>query len=120
MNSRLNFSQRRHLIHPIGPQTHVFGHFRLFRYCMNFGAKRVSFAMNAPDPPIGPQTHVLGHLRPFRYYTNFSAERVELVLLMHKFVIRSRVGIFRNERTRSTTFNPKHMFWHISERSVTP
>ena len=33
---------------------------------------------------------------------------------MQKFVPRSRVGIFRNERTRSTPFNPKLMFWCIS------
>ena len=32
---------------------------------------------------------------------------------MQKFVPRSRVGIFRNERTRSIPFNPKLMFWCI-------
>ena len=31
-----------------------------------------------------------------------------------KFVPRSRVGIFRNECTRSTLFNPKLTFWCIS------
>ena len=33
---------------------------------------------------------------------------------MQKFVPRSRVGIFRNERTRSTTLDPKLMFWYVS------
>ena len=31
-----------------------------------------------------------------------------------KFVPRSRVGIFRNERTRSTPLYPKLMFWCVS------
>jgi hypothetical protein len=34
-----NFSQRTHLIYPIGPQTVVLGRFGLFYYCTNFGAK---------------------------------------------------------------------------------
>ena len=33
---------------------------------------------------------------------------------MQKFVPRSRVGIFRNERTRSTLLDPKLMFWCVS------
>jgi hypothetical protein len=37
--SRRNFSQQTHLIHPIGPQTHVFKRFGPFRYPTNFGAK---------------------------------------------------------------------------------
>ena len=32
---------------------------------------------------------------------------------MQKFVPRSRVGIFRNERTRSTPLDPKMMFWCV-------
>ena len=39
------------------------------------------------------------------------AERAELV---QKFLPRSRVGIFHNERTRSTPLDPKLMFWCIS------
>src|SRR6185312_5594634 len=38
------------------------------------------------------------------------AKRAELV---QKFVPRSRVGIFRNERTRSILVDPKLMFWCI-------
>src|SRR6185369_5046954 len=44
-----------------------------------------------------------------RYET--SAKRAELV---QKFVPRSRVGIFRNERTRSSTLDRKLMFWCVS------
>ena len=39
------------------------------------------------------------------------AQQAELV---PKFVPRSRVGIFRNERTRSTPLDPKLTFWCIS------
>src|SRR6185369_9499099 len=39
------------------------------------------------------------------------AKRAELV---QKFVPQSRVGIFCNERTRSTRLDPKLMFWCIS------
>ena len=42
----------------------------------------------------------------FRYYMKLGAERVELVQLMDKFVPLSRIGIFRNERTRSTQLDP--------------
>jgi hypothetical protein len=34
--------------------------------------------------------------------------------LVQKFVPRSRVGIFHNERTRSTPLDPKLMFWCVS------
>ena len=39
------------------------------------------------------------------------AKRSELV---QKFVPRSRVGVFRNDRTRSTPLEPKLTFWCIS------
>jgi hypothetical protein len=55
----------------------------------------------------------LGRFGPFRYYTNFKAKQDELVRLMHKIVQRSRVGIFRNERTQSTPFERKLMFWGV-------
>src|SRR6185312_8313888 len=51
------------------------------------------------------------HSGPFGCLTKLVAKRAELVQM---FVPRSRVGIFRNERTRSTPFNPKVMFWCIS------
>ena len=42
------------------------------------------------------------------------AKRAELVQLMQKFVPRSRVGIFHNERTQSTPLDPKLMFVCVS------
>ena len=51
------------------------------------------------------------HSGPFGCHTKLGAKRAELV---QKFVPRSRVGIFPNERTRSTRFKRKLMFWCIS------
>ena len=48
---------------------------------------------------------------PFGCLTKLGAKRAELV---QKFVPRSCVGIFRNERTRSTPLDPKLMFWCVS------
>ena len=50
------------------------------------------------------------HLVPFGCLTDLGAKRAEQV---QKFVARSRVGIFRNERTRSTPLDPKLMFWYV-------
>ena len=81
--SRRNFSQRMHLIHPIGTQTDILVLFVLFA-CIRY--RLVAF-------------------------TNSGAKRAELV---QNFVARSRVGLFRNERTRSTPLNPKLTFWCVS------
>jgi hypothetical protein len=54
-----------------------------------------------PIYPIGPRTHVLGRFGLFCYCMNFGAKRAELVQLTHKFVQRSRVGIFHNEPFRT-------------------
>ena len=43
--------------------------------------------------------------------TKLSVKQAELV---QKFVPRSRVGIFRNEHTRSTPLDPKLMFRSVS------
>jgi hypothetical protein len=75
--------------------------------------------MNTLDPPHWTKTYVLGHFGPFRYSTNFSAKQAEPVPLMHKFVEQSRVENFRNERTRSTPFDPKLMFWGVLDHFVT-
>ena len=53
------------------------------------------------------------HLEPLGCLTKLGAKRVELV---QKIVLRSRVRIFRNERTRSTPLYPKLMFWCVSYR----
>ena len=51
------------------------------------------------------------HLELFGCLTKLGAKRAELV---QKFMPRSRVGIFRNERTGSTPLDPKLMFWCVS------
>ena len=57
---------------------------------------------------------ILVHLVSFRNYKKLGAKRGELVQLMQKFVPRSDVGIFCNERTKSTPLETKLMFWCIS------
>ena len=47
---------------------------------------------------------------PFGCLTKLGVKRAELV---QKFVPRSRVGFFRNERTRSTVLDPKLTFWCV-------
>ena len=78
--------------------------------------------MNAPDPPrwtlnlcFGVSHSIWVHLAMFRYYTKLGAKRVELVQLMQKFVPRTRVVIFRNQRTSSTPLDPKLMFRSVSK-----
>ena len=51
------------------------------------------------------------HLGLFEWLTKLGTKRVELV---QKFVPGSRVGIFRNERTRSTPLVLKLTFWCVS------
>jgi hypothetical protein len=68
---------------------------------------------------MGPKTHVLRRFGPFRYSTKVDAKLGELVPLTHKFAKQSRVGIFGNERTRSTTLDPELMFWSVSDSFVT-
>jgi hypothetical protein len=58
--------------------------------------------------------------RTFRHRTKVDAKLTELVALTNKFAKQSRVGIFRNERTRSIPLDPKLMFWGVSDRFVTP
>jgi hypothetical protein len=44
MKSRLNFSQRTHPIHSIGPKTHVLGRVGPFLYCTKVDAKLAELA----------------------------------------------------------------------------
>ena len=74
--------------------------------------------MKAPDPPhwtlnsyFGAFHTVWVHLRPFGCHTKLGAKHFKLV---QKFVPRRRVGVFRDERTRSTPLDSKHMFWCVS------
>ena len=50
-------------------------------------------------------------LGQFGWLTNVGGKRAELV---QKFVPRSRIGIFRNERIRSTPLHRKLKFWCVS------
>jgi hypothetical protein len=47
------------------------------------------------------------------------AKLVELAPLTHKFAKLNCIGIFHNERTRSTPFDPKLMIWDVLNRFVT-
>jgi hypothetical protein len=76
------------------------------------------FATNAPDPFHWTQNSCFGRFGPFRYSTKIDAKLAELVPLSHKFAKKSRVGILRNECTRSTPFDPKLMFWGVSNHFV--
>ena len=51
------------------------------------------------------------HSGLFSCFTKLVAKRAELV---QKFVPRSRIGIFRNKRARSTLLDPKLTFWCVS------
>ena len=54
---------------------------------------------------------IWAQLSPFGCLTELGAKLAELV---QKFVPRSRIGIFCNERTRSTPLDPKLTFWCVS------
>jgi len=77
---------------------------------------RRNFLQRMHPTPLDPKLTfwcVLYYLvasRPFGYLTKLSAKRAELV---QKFVPRSRVGIIRNERTRSTPLDHKLTFWCV-------
>ena len=75
------------------------------------------FATNASDPPYRTLNcrfaafhTILVDLGPFGCLTKLDVKRVELV---QKFVPRSRVGIFRNERILSTPLDPKLTSWCV-------
>ena len=53
----------------------------------------------------------LGEFGPFGCLTKLGAKRAKLV---QKFVPRSSIGIFRNERTRSTPLDNELTFWCVS------
>jgi len=85
-------------------------------------SSRIFFATNAFNPPhwnlnscFGAFRTVLVHLRPFGCLVKLGAKRSEL---LQKFVPRSRVGVYHDERTRSTPLDPKLMFWSVSYHLV--
>ena len=64
-----------------------------------------------PKLTFGAFRTIWVHSGPLGCLTKLGAKRAELV---QKFAPRSRVGIFRNERTRTTPLNPKLNFWCMS------
>ena len=76
-----------------------------------FRNKRTRSTTLDPKLRFGAVCTVWVQFGPFGSLTKHGAKRAELV---QKFVPRSRVGIFRNERTRSTPLDPKLMFWYVS------
>jgi hypothetical protein len=80
--------------------------------------RRNFFPTNAPNKPhwtlnwcFGAFRTISVHLGPFGCLTKLDAKRAELV---QKFMPRSRVGIFRSNRTQSTLLNPKLIYWCVS------
>ena len=76
------------------------------------------FVTKAPDPLrwtlnscFAAFRMVWVHLRLFGCLTKLGAKHFELV---QKFVPRRRVRVFRDERTRSSPLDPKHMLWCVS------
>ena len=76
------------------------------------------FATKASDPPhwtlnscFGVLRTIWVHLGPLCCLTKLGAKQAELV---QKFVPRRRVRVFRDERTRSSPLDPKHMLWCVS------
>ena len=76
------------------------------------------FATKAPNPPhctlkwcFGTFRIICVHSGLFGCLTKLGAKWAGLV---QKFVLRSRIGIFRKEQTRSTPLDPKLTFWCVS------
>jgi hypothetical protein len=132
----LEFSQRTHPIHPIGPQTLVLGCFGPFHYCMKVGAKQAELVQlmhpfvqqsrigifhneHTRSNLLDPKNMFLERFGLFCYCKNFDAKQAEHLQLMHKFLPRSHVRIFHNERTRSNPLDPKLMFCSASQHFVT-
>ena len=85
---------------------------------MNFCTSSEFFATNTPYPPHWTQNSrfrafctICVHSGPFGCLTKHGAKLFELV---QKFVPRSRVRLFCNERTRSIPLDPKLIFWCVS------
>ena len=78
------------------------------------------FATNAPDPAHWTQNScfvafrsVWVHLGPFHCFRILGSKLAELLQLMQKFVPQSRIRIFCNKSTRSTSSDPKLMLVHF-------
>src|SRR6185295_16091582 len=65
-------------------------------------------------PCFGAFHCVWVHLGPFRYCMKLGAKWVEVVQLIQKFMPRSRVRCFHNERTQSTPLVLKLIYCRVS------
>ena len=92
------------LMHKFVPQSHV-GIFH------NERTQSTNWTLNSC---FGALHSVCVHLGLFPNCMKLDAKQGELVQLMQKFVPRSHDGIFHNERTQSTPFYPKLMFWCVA------
>jgi hypothetical protein len=117
MKLNWNFWQRTHLIHSIGPKTHVLARFSPFRLhesrckigrtgAMNAQVRQTKMRRNFSQRAhlihsIVPKTHVLGRFGPFRYCPKVDAKLAELAPLTQKFVNKVPLELF-------TTNTPIH------------
>ena len=76
----------------------------------NFRNERTRSTPFDPKLAFWSVSYYFGAFGTFGCRTKLSAKRAELV---QKFVPRSRVGIFRNERTRSSPLDPKLTCWCV-------
>ena len=95
-----------------------------FGYLTKLGARLAELVQNVlhertQSTPLDPKlmfwcvSYYLGAFGTFGCVTKLGAKRAELV---QNFVPRSRIGIFRNECTRSTPLDPQLMFCCVSYR----
>ena len=97
-------AERAELVQKFVPHSHI----RIFR---NERTRSTPFG---PKQMFSAFRTIWVHPGPFGYLTKLDGKRAKLE---QKFVPRSRVGIFRNEHTRSTPLDPKLTFWCVSYRS---
>jgi hypothetical protein len=120
----------------LDPKLYFWQRFGPFHYCTKVDAKLAELVPLTPkfakqcrvrifrnertqSKTLDPKLMFWGRFVPFRYCTKADAKLAEVAPLTHKFVKRSCVGSFRNERTRSTPLDPKLMFWGVSDHFVT-
>ena len=77
----------------------------------NFSQRTHPIHPSDPKLTFGAFRTIWVHSGPFGCLTKLGAKQAELV---QKFVPRSRFGIFRNERTKSTPSVHKLTFWCVS------
>ena len=83
---------------------------RATKSCRNFSQQTTRSTPLDPSLIFRCISSYLGAFGIVCCVTTLSSKRAKLV---QKFVPRSRVGVFRNERTRSTPLDSKHMFWCV-------